>query len=214
MEIIDNFNLSLRHDPQFTPWLMRVLERVKRLSRREGVVRLSADYEDHSEVRYQLYNSQGKTYVSLFRRGGQVILSLFQRNTPDPERGFKPELTKPVDCEMELRSSSIDAAAAMIQKHLDQDTPYARGTVTRIRVTPTAKVIEPWTFCGGRVTALYNTHADVRIEVDHGKNVFFIPHEKMAGHRPGVMKYIVFNEFGEFAFIVSSEFHIYFEMVK
>lgn len=212
MEIIDNFKLATHRDPIFNPWLERMLMRVKRLSDRDYVIRLTAD-RTHPEIRYQLYNSTGKTYVGLYRNKGKVNMRFFKRSLPDPEYGFKPGLATSLEKDVELDEEGLFTAAALIQKHLDQDTPYARGTVKRIRVTPTASVIEPWTFCGGRVTAMANTPEHAVLEVDYGRQIFRIPHEKIIGHRPGVMKYIVFNEDNDFAFISSSEFEIYFEAV-
>lgn len=214
MEIIDNFNLSARWDPVLGPWLERLITRVKSLSRKDYVVRLTGNRTPEQNLRYELYNSQAKTYVAIQHQRDAVCLQLFQRTLPDPEFGFKPGFSTPEEHSLSFDDKDLKAAAAMVQKHLDQDTPYATNSVKRIRVTPTATVTEPWTFCGGQVTSVINFPDVVKIETDHGKNTYLIPAEKMANHRPGVMKYVVFNEDGDFAFIISSEFDIYFEMKK
>ena len=211
MEIIDYFGLPSRRGSDFNPWLEQMLECIKQLSSKDFILRLTGDRVGR-DVQYQLYNNVNKTYADIQKRNGTVQLRLYARKTPDPEAGFKPALSEARSHVLAFNEAGRTTAADLLQRHLEQDTPYSLGQIVRVKVTPTAQPLEPWTFAGGRITDMRADAHGQHIEVENGAHTYFITHAKLEGHRPSVRKYVLFNEAGDFQFINSPEFEFYFEM--
>lgn len=213
MQIIDNFSLPSRKRDDFNAWLERMFETMRSLSTSDFIVRLSGEHIGR-EVHYQLYNSQNKTYAAIQRFNGTVKLRLWQRLLPDPEIGFKPGVSEATIRSFPFTEAGRNQAAKVLQEWLDQLTPYSEQSVTKVKVTPTATPLEPWTFAGGQVSKLIPGDINLTVEVEDGEVTYVIPNDKLLNHRPSVSKFVLFNEDGDFQFISSTEFHFYFRMVN
>lgn len=212
MEIIDNFGLRTRHNAQNFLWLSQALRQVEEASTKSFVVRLTGERKGQ-DIEFELQNGQNKTSALIAQRRNRLQVQLYKRGIPDPETGFRPalDLVKATTFSA-LNDDTLDTLAETLQRHLEQDTPYSAGAITKVKVTPTPVPLEPWTFAGGRITSVEHVEDGLRLTVEGTKHIYFAAKDKMHGRRAAGGRYVLFNEAGDFDFVGSNEFDFYFEM--
>lgn len=211
MEIIDNFGLQFRHDGQSFAWMSDVVRQINKSSSSGTIVRLYGERKlDHIE--FELSNGQNKSQVRIIGQKGRAKALLFQRAAPDPVVGFRPAMVREGTVDVVLNWAGLQTLSETVRNHLEKDTVYSLGTVVKIKVTPTAKPVEPWSFAGGQITHLEEADDAFHLTVEGGKYVYTIPKARMYGRKLASFKYVLFNENGDFDFVGSNEFNFYFEM--
>lgn len=216
MQIIHNFGLRSKFNPEQTGWLDVVLDKVKALSQKDFVLRLYG-IPGNSLLTYKLVNGCSKTYSLIYRKANQIYVEVFTKALPDPEHFIKPAFNAQALEVFEASDEGLEQASIAIQEAMDQDTPYSLGEVTKVKVYRQSTDI-PWTFVGGRISAIEELSSNeenqiVRVYVDGNKTHYDIALKDTLDKRVAVLKYIVFNDKGEFQTIHSDEFDAYFELV-
>lgn len=215
MEIIDNFGLPSKQKEGFNPWLENVLDMVKEKSQdTKYTIRLTGNRTNNSII-YTLRNSQNKTSVDVYKRNRIFHLELYKRDLPDQTKAIKPDSTLVGNYVFQRGDVvELEEMADLIAKHMSMDTPYSEGTVSRIKVRIAA---QPGTadgcFVGGQISGIvYNDDETVEVIVERGSARYILSKAQVEDCRLALLKYIIFNNSGEFALINSPEFNVYYEM--
>jgi hypothetical protein len=106
--------------------------------------------------------------------------------------------------------------AELVAKHMAMDTPYSDGTVQRIKVKLAAQPGASGDgFVGGQISGIvYNDDDTVEVIVERGRARYVLTKPEVEDCRLALLKYIIFNNDGEFALINSPEFSVYYEMAE
>ena len=212
MQVIYNVGLPSREGRGRVNWLETLIEGVKECSDKDYILRLTSTIEEGEGIVYHISNGQNKTTVDLIRKNKVIYVKLYQRVLPDPEKYIKPAKYLVGSHEF----SALDAVPetiAVLFAHLNQDNPYSKGEVTKVKVNYKPNQNTPWCFFGGRISAVDQLSDDsVKLTVEGGKWTYVIPLASALHKRVNKLKYIIFNENSDFDVVSSSEFDFYFEM--
>lgn len=211
MEIIDNFGLQTRHNAQDFSWMVDAMRELEQSSSKAFIVRLNGK-RSLAAMEFELHNGVNKTQANITGYKHHIRVILFARGVPDPTKGFRPPMEVKDTITLPLDKACVKVMADILRKHLEQDTPYSLDTITKVKVSPTAKPLEPWSFAGGKVTHMEHVDGGISLTVEDGKQVYFIPTSRLYGRKPAGFKYVLINEHGDCDFVGSNEFHFYFEM--
>ncbi len=182
------------------------------MSDKAFVLRLTGKRDSNSIV-YTLQNNQNKTSATIRKKMESVIVELFERNLPDPEKEIKPVYDKLSTLTFDMTTKGLQEAAQALGELLSKETPYSNGSLIKVKVLPIAKTDDPWVFMGGQISdTVLDIHGNIHITVEKGKCKYVLTKEQAEGRRVTVPKFIIFNERGDFQLISTSEFDHYFEM--
>jgi hypothetical protein len=216
MQIIDNFGIISRGSSDKNSWLETILNKIKDLSSKDFVLRLTGIPEGNT-LKYKLVNNRNKTHALIYRKHQKIFVEIFRRLLPDPEKYIKPVFSVQDKEVFNVDTEGIEKASIMLQKALDEETIYSLDEVVKVKVYVKPQDI-PWTFYGGRISQIDTLDLPegtvFRVYVENNSHHYDIPLDKTINRRICVLKYIVFNDKGGFEMVHSDEFNAYFEMAK
>lgn len=211
VEIIDNFGLQFSHDGKTFAWMSDVVRQISKASTTSSIVRLNGERKSE-HIEFELHNGQNKTQVHITDHGNRARALFFKRPAPDPAKGFRPIMERVRAIDIQLNWGGLNTLSTLAREHLEQDTPYSLGTITKVKVTPTLKPLDAKSFAGGQITFMEEIDGVLHLTIEGGKCKYTVHKDRLYGRKVAAYKYVLFNETGDFDFVGSNEFHFYFEM--